>query len=113
MADLRERNVVAEAAIARVLAAERDARASIEQAQADVHRIAEEARGAARSLSERTEQRIRCVVAAFERELALRLAEIDAEGHDLDVPQPISDDDRVALQLAVAELARQLIGVPR
>jgi hypothetical protein len=112
MADLRDRDVVAEAAIARVLAAERDARASIAQAKADVPRIAEAARGAARSLSGRTERRIRCVVAAFERELALRLEDIDAQTRDLDVPQPIVDHDRAALQRAVAELARQLIGAP-
>ena len=112
MADLSDRNVMAEAAIARVLAAERDARASIAQAQADVPRIAEAAREAARSLSGRTERRIRCAVAGFERELALRLANIDAQTRDLDVPQPIVDDDRAALQRAVTELARQLIGAP-
>ena len=110
MADPNVRNALAEAAMARVLAAERDARDSIEQARADVHRIAESARGAERRLGERTEQRVRHLVAAFERELAARLADIEAQTARLDDPQPIGDDDRAALQRAVAELARQLVG---
>jgi hypothetical protein len=110
MVDPRERNDVAEAAIARVLAAERDARASIEQAHAEVHHIAENARTAVRSLGERTEHRIRRVVDAFESELAARLAEIEAEAASLERPQPISADEREALQRALLLLARQTIG---
>jgi hypothetical protein len=110
MADPTERNDAAEAAIARVLAAERDARASIEQAHAQVHHIAESARTAVRSLGERTEHRIRRVVNAFERELAARLAEIEAEAASLESPQPISGDEREALQRALATLVRQTIG---
>jgi hypothetical protein len=110
MADPNVRNAGAETAMARVLAAERDARASIEQARAEVHEIAESARGAVRRLGERTEHRIRHVVAAFERDLAARLAEIDAESARLEMPQPIGDDDRALLQHAVDDLSRQLVG---
>jgi len=110
MADPNVRNALAEAAMARVLAAERDARDSVGQAQADVHRIAESTRSAARRLGERTEQRMRHVVAAFERELAARLADIEAETARLEIPQPIGAEDREAVQRAVADLARQLVG---
>jgi hypothetical protein len=110
MADPRERNDHADVAIARVLGAEREARASIDRARADVHRIGENARTDARDLSERTERRVRRVVDAFERALAARLAEIDAEAAKLDDAEPISADERARLQHAVAALAQRLIG---
>ena len=110
MADPRERNDPAEAAIARVLGAEREARTSIERAKADVYRIGENARTDVRSLGERTEHRVRRVVDAFERELADRVAELDAEAAKLEDPEPISADERDRLQRAVAMLAQQIIG---
>ena len=106
-------NVAAEAAIARVLGAEREAREATARAQREVQQIAEDARSAARSLAERTERRIRAVTGAFEREGAARLAEIDAEAARLDSPQPLSSPEVAALQRAVASLARDLIGAPR
>lgn len=105
-------NELAEAAIVRVLAAERDARDAVERALLDVHRIAEAARAEARSLAERTERRIRIVVAAFERELAARVAAIDAEADQLDSPQPLTADELGALRRAVGALARELTGAP-
>lgn len=110
MADTRERNDSAEAAIARVLGAERDARAAIERAKADVHRIGENARTDVRGLSERTERRVRRVVDAFERELAARVAEIDADAAKLEDAEPIGADERDRLQRAVRTLAQQIIG---
>lgn len=110
MADPRERNDSAEAAFARVLGAERSARASIAQARADVHRIGENARTDVRSLGERTERRVRRVVDAFERELAARLARIEAETAKLEDAAPIGADERGRLQHAVAMLAQQIIG---
>jgi hypothetical protein len=110
MADVSARNDPADAAIARVLAVEREARDAIARAHADVAQIADQARGAARRLGERTEQRVRCIVAAFERELAAHVAAIDAEVAALDVPQPIAPEDRARLEHAVEALARQLAG---
>ena len=98
------------AAVARVLAAEREARADIERARLEVNRIAEAARADARSLAERTERRIRTVTGAFERALAARLAEIDAEAALLDTPVPLTPGELAMLQGAVHELARELIG---
>ncbi len=99
-----------EAAIARVLAAEHDARAEVERARAEVNRIAEEGRAAARALAERTERRVRVVAGAFERELEARLAGIDAEAASLDTPQALTSEDLAALRRAVESLARELIG---
>ena len=56
------------AAIARVLQAERDARAAIGEASAEVLQIAERARADARARAERTERRIRLYAAAFARQ---------------------------------------------
>jgi hypothetical protein len=102
----------AEAAIARVLGAEREARASLERARLEVDQIAEDARLAARSVADRTERRIRRVVVAFERELAQRLVEIDAQAAGLGAAQPPTADDVAAVQRAVRALARELTGAP-
>jgi hypothetical protein len=112
MAEASERNGAAEAAMARVLSVEREAREAIARAQVDALHIAEEARATVRRLNERTERRVRSIVAAFERDSAERIAAIDAEVAKLDVPQPISADDRARLEHAVAALARQLAGAP-
>ena len=110
MVRANDRNDAAEAAMARVLAVEREARDAIARARVDAQHIGEAARAAARRLNERTEQRVRWIVAAFERDIAGRIAEIDTEVAKLDVPQPIAAGDRARLDHAVAALARQLAG---
>ena len=105
-------NDAAEAAIARVLVAEREARESIEQARLQVEPIVEHARLDARALDERTARRIRAVVDAFERELAERLAEIEAAAEQAARAQPLSNDETAALQDAVRALAVELITAP-
>ena len=112
MAEASERNSAAEAAMARVLSVEREAREAIARAQVEALHIAEQARGAARRLNERTERRVRSIVAAFERDCAERIAALDAEAATLDLPQPVAPDDRARLQRALAALARQLAGAP-
>ena len=110
IADEKAFNDVAEAAIARVLGAEREARAAIERARLEVDRIAEDARLADRALAERTERRIRAVVAAFERELAERLAAFDTAAVTLMAPHALSTEELADLQHAVRVLAREFIG---
>jgi len=105
-------NELAEAAIARVLGAEREAREAVAHALLEVHRIGEAARSEVRSLAERTERRIRIVVGAFERELASRVAEIDAAAERLDFLQPLTPEELAALRRAVGALARELTGAP-
>ena len=103
-------NHAAEAAITRVLDAERAAREAVDSARLQVNPIAEDARAAARSVAERTERRVRAVVDAFERELAARRAEIDAEAARLDDPLPLTADELARLKQAVHALACELIG---
>ncbi|MEQ1807633.1 MAG: hypothetical protein ABL900_19815 [Burkholderiaceae bacterium] len=105
-------NDIAEAAIAQVLGAERSARESVEQACSEVERIAENARRAARAVAERTERRMRAVLGAFERELVVDLAEIDAQAAALGGLQPLAPGDVEALRQAVRALAKELIGAP-
>jgi vacuolar-type H+-ATPase subunit H len=104
-------NDAAQAAIAEVLAAERDARDAIGRARLEVNGIDEAARAAARALAERTERRVRTVADAFERQLGGRIAEIDAEATQLDIAQPLGGEETAALQRAVLALAHDLIGV--
>ena len=104
IADEEAFNEAAGAAIGRVLAAEREARAAVEQARSEVGRIAENARLA--------ERRIRAVAAAFERELAERLAAIEAAAAQFAHPQPISPGELATLQHAIRSLAGELIQAP-
>lgn len=113
---IAEKNVsndASETAIAQVLGAERDARDSVEGARLEVQHIAENARAQARAVAERTERRIRKVVGAFEQGLATRLAQLEAEGAQLDIAQPLGADEQAALRRAVESLAREIIGAPR
>ena len=100
----------ADAAIARVLAAEIEARQAVAQAQLEVLQIGEDTRLAARALAERTERRCRAVAGAFQRELALRLAEIDAEAARLAAPQALAPGEAAALARHVQALACELVG---
>lgn len=100
----------AEAAIAHVLQAERDARESIEHARREAGHIAESARASARAVSERTERRIRTVVGAFEQDLARRLAVIDSEAARMATPHVLGDAELRELDAAVQALAAGLTG---
>ena len=111
VADAQARNAATDAAIARVLAAESQARQSIAAAEAEVVHIAEAARAAARAAAERAERRVRHVVECFERDTAAQLALIDAESAALDQRPADVAGDTAALQAAVATLVRRLIGV--
>lgn len=74
--------------------------------------MAEAARSEARRLNERTERRIRAVQAAFERELARRLATIEADAAGLAQPHALREDELAALDRAVHGLAQELTGTP-
>ena len=106
-------NDPAEAAIATVLRAEREAREAVERSRVEANRMGELARSSARAVAERTERRIRAVVGAFERELAQRLGEIDADAALAAKPHELSADERAALERAVGALARELTGAGR
>ena len=109
-ADACALNDAVQAAIAEVLAAERDARDAIGRARLEVNHIDEAARAAARSVAEHTERRVRAVAHAFEHQLVRQLAAIDAQASLLDVAQPLASEETAALERAVRALARKLIG---
>ena len=109
-ANTQARNAAAAAAIARVLAAERDARSAIAQAEAEVTHIAEAARAAARASAERTESRLRRLVECIERDTAARLAAIDARAVALEQRQADVAGDAAIVRAAVEALARRLVG---
>jgi len=100
----------AEEAMATVLRAEREAREAIERTRVEAAQMAEAARSSARAVTERTERRIRSVVGAFERDLARRLAEIEAEAAAITQPHRLSADELSALQRTVRALAQELTG---
>jgi vacuolar-type H+-ATPase subunit H len=109
-APTRPTNDPAEAAIVRVLQAERDARDSIEQARREAGHIAEDARADARAIAERTERRIRAVVGAFEQDLARRLAKIDGQAARMATPHVLAEAELSALDSAVHTLGGELTG---
>ena len=111
-ADDQAYDEAAGAAIARVLVAEGAARDAGAGARLEVDGIVERARADARAIAARTERRVRAVVAAFERDLAERLAGYHAAEAQVEQAQPFSDDDRAALQRAVRSVAEELIAAP-
>lgn len=97
-----------EAAITRILSAERDARQTVAQATRDAAAMSENARRASRALAERTERRIGAARAAFGAAVAAKVAAIDAEATAQDTSQPLSADDLDHLDVAIAALAAEL-----
>ena len=106
-ADACALNDAVQAAIAEVLAAERDAREAIGSARLEVE---PDRRGRPCRSPQRWPSAPSAACApwshAFERQLADRLAAIDAAGGtSLDVAQPLADEETAALQRAVRALA--------
>ena len=99
-------------AIAEVLRAELAALLAIDAARNEADRIVEAARARARRLTERTEQRIRRLVIAFDRDLDLRLAEIEAQSAAFNLPKPLSDGDISTLDRSLREVVHAMIGAP-
>ena len=100
-------------AIAEVLRAEQAALLAIDAARNEADRIVEAARARARRLAERTEHRIRSLVIAFDRDLAQRLAEIEAQSAAFNLPKPLSEGDIETLDKTLREVVSAMIGVPR
>ena len=105
-------SAAAERAIARTLAAERAAREAVAEARLEVERIVERARMDARAVEARTERRVLAVIGAFERQLAARLARIDAAVEQVARDHRFTDEERAALERVVAAVARELIAAP-
>ena len=100
-------------AIAEVLRAEQAAQLAIDAARNEANRIVEVARVRARRLTERTEQRIRSLVIAFDRDVAQRLAEIEAQSAAFNLPKPLSEGDIETLDKKLREVVHAMIGAAR
>ena len=113
MAQARGENHVdreVEAAIARVLDAERGARADVAAAQARAEMIRADARARDKRIAERAAARIAVIRAGMAEKRSARLAALEAESIG---PDPQAADDEAALgrlDEAVARLAAELVG---
>lgn len=103
-------DLAAEAAIDRVLAAEREAGDLVASATSEAGAIVEAARSAARAIAERNERRIRGLREAFAARAAREIAAIDAEVRAQDAKRELSPDDLARLERAVAALCVELTG---
>ena len=101
---------VAEASIARVLAAERSARDAVAQANQDAKTLEERARAEARSLAERTERRINAIRLAFDARARAEVAAIEAQASTGDANGSLSQEDMLRLDRAMAAMAAELSG---
>lgn len=99
-----------EAAIARVLAAERESQEAIAAAHAEAAAIAERSRAGVRALAEHTQRRMRRLRAAFERRTGAELASLQMQAEALAAPQPPAADDDARVAGAVARLVAELTG---
>ena len=113
MATPSSTNNAVEAAISRVLNAERAAHEDVERATHEAAAIVEDARATARAIAERTERRIRSVRAAFESRATREAAAIDAEALAQDAARELTPEDLARLERAVAALSDALTGDTR
>jgi len=104
---------VVEAAIARVLAAERDGREAVDLARRDADALEERARASARALADRTARRIRRIRSAYEARVAAEVAAIDAQAAAHDATEGLSAEDTGRLEAVLARLAAELTGEAR
>jgi uncharacterized protein YfcZ (UPF0381/DUF406 family) len=99
-----------EAAIACVLASEREAQQAIAAAHAEAAAMAERSRARVRALAEHTQRRMRHLRAAFERRTEAELVALQLQAEALSAPQPPAADDSVRVDGAVARLVAELTG---
>lgn len=102
-----------EAAIERVLAAERDARSAIRDSQTRAVEIVAAARASAQRVAACADSRLREVHGAFQRKVEAEIAAIEAEIAALNSSSPEGGADTPpdgAEALAVAALAAELTG---
>jgi hypothetical protein len=99
-----------EAAISRVLDAERSAREDVERATREAAAIVEDATATARVIAERAERRIRSLRAAFETRALRDVVAIDAQSLSQDAVRELTPGDLVRLERAVAALSGVLTG---
>lgn len=100
-------DLLAQQAIERVLEAEREARAAVEDCEAQAARLVAEARQGARRIAERADARIDALRAAARTRFAAERARLNAEGQRV---APMAPQTEVRMAAAVEELAARLSG---
>lgn len=100
----------AEAAIAKVLAAERDARESVVACRRQAEECLEIARRDARLISERCERRMQAVRQCYAQALAQRLAAFQDESNQFRQAYVPTAEELARLRNAVATLAGECTG---
>ena len=99
-------------AIARVLDAERSARAAVELCAANAEAIRQAARARAHAIAERAAERAASVHRWTESSIRLRIAELDRERAALQQPAAPGPDEPQRVARALDLLAGELIGGP-
>lgn len=97
-----------EACIARVIAAEREAQASIESAQGHAAAAVAQARTKARAIAERAEARLAAARQSVEARVARHQAEADARVRALEESLAPAEADEDRLDAALAQVAASL-----
>jgi vacuolar-type H+-ATPase subunit H len=101
---------VADAAIARVLDAERAAREAVEEATREADRIVDRARAAAEAVGERAERRIRRIRAAFEAHADREIARLDAAAARETGVRDLDAEDMARLARGIDAVCDELTG---
>jgi vacuolar-type H+-ATPase subunit H len=99
-----------EAAISRVLNAERSANEHVERATREAAAIVENGRAMARAIAERTDRRLRRLRAAFEIRGDRAVGAIGAQALAEAAAHDLAADDLARLERAVAVVCAELIG---
>ena len=100
----------AEAAIGRVLAAEREARDAVQACRQAAEAITAQAQLAARRIAECCERRLANARGGFERSVAGAVAALDADAQQMEISRQLSAQEIAAIDRAVLALAEELTG---
>ena len=100
------------AAMARVLSAEREARAALETAEREAAALREAARARAKLIAAAAARRAAAVRASMERRCADRLARLDADERQAHSQGAIDPASHSRLEAAIAHLAAELTTEP-
>jgi len=97
-----------EAAMARVLAAEREAHVALERSRREAAHMLHEARAASKAIAARAARRIGAVRAAMERRLGASLASLESQERAAPAAGELEAAEREQLAQAVERLAAEL-----
>ena len=101
---------LSDAAIGRVLDAERAAREAVAEATREADRIVEQAHVTARAVAERAQRRITRIRAAFEAAATREIERLDAADAREEGVRELDDEDRARLARAIDALCDELTG---